>query len=88
MAGQYADKEAVWFPLFSALFFFFSYLMQPLQSKRDPVPNLTAYLRTEFYLLPFLQLHTADIGGQGTTSEVVQSIMRIIQSNGQLTAEL
>lgn len=36
----------------------------------------------------FLQLHTADIGGQGTTSEVVQSIMRSIQSKGQLTAEL
>lgn len=36
----------------------------------------------------FLQLHTADIGGQGTTLEVVQSIMRIIQSKGQLTAEL
>ncbi|XP_029975418.1 isocitrate dehydrogenase [NAD] subunit gamma, mitochondrial isoform X1 [Salarias fasciatus] len=34
------------------------------------------------------RLHTADIGGQGTTSEVVQSIMRIIQSNGQLTADL
>ena len=36
----------------------------------------------------FLQLHTADIGGQGTTSEVVQTIMRIIQSGGQLTTEL
>lgn len=35
-----------------------------------------------------LQLHTADIGGQGTTSEVVQSIMRIIQSKGQLTADM
>ncbi|XP_019732850.1 isocitrate dehydrogenase [NAD] subunit gamma, mitochondrial isoform X2 [Hippocampus comes] len=34
------------------------------------------------------QLHTADIGGQGTTSEVVQSIMRIIQSKGQRTAEI
>ncbi|KAM9344426.1 isocitrate dehydrogenase [NAD] subunit gamma, mitochondrial [Pholidichthys leucotaenia] len=34
------------------------------------------------------RLHTADIGGQGTTSEVVQSIMRIIQSKGQLTADL
>uniref|UniRef100_A0AAQ5ZYV9 Isocitrate dehydrogenase [NAD] subunit, mitochondrial n=1 Tax=Amphiprion ocellaris TaxID=80972 RepID=A0AAQ5ZYV9_AMPOC len=33
------------------------------------------------------RLHTADIGGQGTTSEVVQSVMRIIQSKGQLTAE-
>ncbi|XP_049921382.1 isocitrate dehydrogenase [NAD] subunit gamma, mitochondrial isoform X1 [Epinephelus moara] len=32
------------------------------------------------------RLHTADIGGLGTTSEVVQSIMRIIQSNGQLTS--
>uniref|UniRef100_A0A3B5BJ65 Isocitrate dehydrogenase [NAD] subunit, mitochondrial n=1 Tax=Stegastes partitus TaxID=144197 RepID=A0A3B5BJ65_9TELE len=31
---------------------------------------------------------TADIGGQGTTSEVVQSVMRIIQSKGQLTADL
>lgn len=34
------------------------------------------------------RLHTADIGGQGTTSEVVQSIMRIIQSKGQLTTDL
>ncbi|KAF7696127.1 isocitrate dehydrogenase [NAD] subunit gamma, mitochondrial [Silurus meridionalis] len=33
------------------------------------------------------QLHTADIGGQGTTSEVVQSIMRNIKSCGPLTAE-
>lgn len=43
-----------------------------------------------FYLNVFilLQLHTADIGGQGTTSEVVQSVMKIIQSKGQLTAEL
>ncbi|XP_036389615.1 LOW QUALITY PROTEIN: isocitrate dehydrogenase [NAD] subunit gamma, mitochondrial [Megalops cyprinoides] len=28
------------------------------------------------------RLHTADIGGQGTTSEVVQSIMRIIEKGG------
>ncbi|KAM9750764.1 isocitrate dehydrogenase [NAD] subunit gamma, mitochondrial isoform 2-T2 [Menidia menidia] len=34
------------------------------------------------------RLHTADLGGQGTTSEVVQSIMRIIQSKGQLTTDL
>ncbi|TNN82819.1 Isocitrate dehydrogenase [NAD] subunit gamma, mitochondrial [Liparis tanakae] len=34
------------------------------------------------------RLHTADIGGQGTTSEVVQSIMRIIQSKGPLISEL
>ncbi|XP_014002589.1 isocitrate dehydrogenase [NAD] subunit gamma, mitochondrial-like isoform X2 [Salmo salar] len=34
------------------------------------------------------QLHTADIGGQGTTSEVVQAIMRHIQSKGPLTSEL
>ncbi|KAG9269101.1 isocitrate dehydrogenase NAD subunit gamma, mitochondrial-like [Astyanax mexicanus] len=34
------------------------------------------------------QLHTADIGGQGTTSEVVQSVMRNIQSGGPLTTEL
>ncbi|MGH0149941.1 UNVERIFIED_CONTAM: hypothetical protein FKN15_016224 [Acipenser sinensis] len=26
-----------------------------------------------------MQMHTADIGGQGTTSEVVQSIMRLMQ---------
>uniref|UniRef100_A0A3P9GZY0 Isocitrate dehydrogenase [NAD] subunit, mitochondrial n=1 Tax=Oryzias latipes TaxID=8090 RepID=A0A3P9GZY0_ORYLA len=32
-------------------------------------------------------LHTADLGGQGTTLEVVQSVMRVIQSKGQLTAE-
>lgn len=36
----------------------------------------------------YLQLHTADLGGQGTTSEVVQSVMRVIQSKGQFTAEL
>lgn len=41
-----------------------------------------------FYLFILLQLHTPDIGGQGTTSEVVQSVMKIIQSKGQLTAEL
>ncbi|KAM8864076.1 isocitrate dehydrogenase [NAD] subunit gamma, mitochondrial [Spinachia spinachia] len=34
------------------------------------------------------RLHTADIGGQGTTSEVVQSIMRVIQSKGPLTSAL
>ncbi|XP_056304716.1 isocitrate dehydrogenase [NAD] subunit gamma, mitochondrial [Danio aesculapii] len=34
------------------------------------------------------RLHTVDIGGQGTTSEVVQSIMRIIQSGGPLTKEI
>ncbi|XP_072223179.1 isocitrate dehydrogenase [NAD] subunit gamma, mitochondrial isoform X1 [Leuresthes tenuis] len=34
------------------------------------------------------RLHTADLGGQGTTSEVVQSIMRMIQSKAQLTSEL
>ncbi|XP_040048882.1 isocitrate dehydrogenase [NAD] subunit gamma, mitochondrial isoform X1 [Gasterosteus aculeatus] len=34
------------------------------------------------------RLHTADLGGQGTTSEVVQSIMRVIQSKGSLTSEL
>ncbi|XP_063064381.1 isocitrate dehydrogenase [NAD] subunit gamma, mitochondrial isoform X2 [Engraulis encrasicolus] len=33
------------------------------------------------------RLHTADIGGQGTTSDVVQSIMRNIQSTGPLTVE-
>lgn len=40
------------------------------------------------YLFILLQLQTPDIGGQGTTSEVVQSVMKIIQSKGQLTAEL
>uniref|UniRef100_UPI0025AE8468 isocitrate dehydrogenase [NAD] subunit gamma, mitochondrial n=1 Tax=Doryrhamphus excisus TaxID=161450 RepID=UPI0025AE8468 len=34
------------------------------------------------------RLHTADIGGQGTTLEVVQSIMRIIHSRGQHTADI
>ncbi|XP_014837676.1 PREDICTED: isocitrate dehydrogenase [NAD] subunit gamma, mitochondrial [Poecilia mexicana] len=34
------------------------------------------------------RLHTADLGGLGTTSEVVQSIMRVIQSKGQLTADI
>ncbi|KAJ8017074.1 hypothetical protein DPEC_G00014000 [Dallia pectoralis] len=34
------------------------------------------------------RLHTVDIGGQGTTSEVVQAIMRNIQSKGPLTSEL
>ncbi|XP_061827377.1 isocitrate dehydrogenase [NAD] subunit gamma, mitochondrial-like [Nerophis lumbriciformis] len=31
------------------------------------------------------RLHTEDLGGQGSTSEVVQSIMKTIQSNGPLT---
>ncbi|XP_077074451.1 isocitrate dehydrogenase [NAD] subunit gamma, mitochondrial isoform X1 [Siphateles boraxobius] len=34
------------------------------------------------------RLHTVDIGGQGTTSEVVQSIMRNIESGGPLTTEI
>ncbi|ROL46157.1 Isocitrate dehydrogenase [NAD] subunit gamma 1, mitochondrial [Anabarilius grahami] len=34
------------------------------------------------------RLHTVDIGGQGTTSEVVQSIMRLIESSGPLTTEI
>ncbi|KAK1803553.1 hypothetical protein P4O66_020975, partial [Electrophorus voltai] len=33
-------------------------------------------------------LHTPDIGGQGTTSEMVQSVMRNIKSSGPLTTEL
>ncbi|XP_076132500.1 isocitrate dehydrogenase [NAD] subunit gamma, mitochondrial-like [Alosa pseudoharengus] len=33
------------------------------------------------------RLHTADLGGQGTTSEVVQSIMREIESKGPLIIE-
>ncbi|XP_056589190.1 isocitrate dehydrogenase [NAD] subunit gamma, mitochondrial [Triplophysa dalaica] len=33
-------------------------------------------------------LHTPDIGGQGTTLDVVQSIMRNIQSSGPLTTEI
>ncbi|KAL4646124.1 isocitrate dehydrogenase NAD subunit gamma, mitochondrial-like [Arapaima gigas] len=33
------------------------------------------------------RLHTPDIGGQGTTSEVVQSIMNIIQNSGSHTLE-
>ncbi|XP_035238081.1 isocitrate dehydrogenase [NAD] subunit gamma, mitochondrial isoform X1 [Anguilla anguilla] len=33
------------------------------------------------------RLHTADIGGQGTTSEVVQTIMKIIERGGPLTSE-
>ncbi|KAL2103940.1 hypothetical protein ACEWY4_000808 [Coilia grayii] len=33
------------------------------------------------------RLHTADLGGQGTTLEVVQSIMREIESKGPLTVE-
>ncbi|PWS22773.1 isocitrate/isopropylmalate dehydrogenase family protein, partial [Enterococcus faecium] len=33
------------------------------------------------------RLHTADLGGQGTTSEVVQSIMKEIESKGPLTIE-
>uniref|UniRef100_A0A3Q2ZV38 Isocitrate dehydrogenase [NAD] subunit, mitochondrial n=1 Tax=Kryptolebias marmoratus TaxID=37003 RepID=A0A3Q2ZV38_KRYMA len=36
----------------------------------------------------FVQLHTADLGGQGTTSEVVQSVMKIIQSKGQHTSDI
>lgn len=52
--------------------------------------DLACFSWVRFYLNVFilLQLHTADIGGQGTTSEVVQSVMKIIQSKGQLTAEL
>uniref|UniRef100_A0AAY4B7F8 Isocitrate dehydrogenase [NAD] subunit, mitochondrial n=1 Tax=Denticeps clupeoides TaxID=299321 RepID=A0AAY4B7F8_9TELE len=33
------------------------------------------------------RLHTADLGGQGTTSEVVQSVMREIESKGPRTSE-
>ncbi|KAF4078661.1 hypothetical protein AMELA_G00201480 [Ameiurus melas] len=41
-----------------------------------------------FTIMNETQLHTADIGGQGTTSEVVQSVMRNIKSRGPLTSEL
>ncbi|XP_062397235.1 isocitrate dehydrogenase [NAD] subunit gamma, mitochondrial isoform X1 [Sardina pilchardus] len=34
------------------------------------------------------RLHTPDIGGQGTTSDVVHNIMKNIQSTGPLTTEL
>lgn len=35
---------------------------------------------------PFVpQLHTADLGGQGSTSEVVLSIMKAVQSTGPRT---
>lgn len=60
-------------------------------SESDFVPNFTpnfSHRNWLFFFPSFLQLHTADIGGRGTTSEVVQSIMRIIQSKGQLTADL
>ncbi|XP_076840293.1 isocitrate dehydrogenase [NAD] subunit gamma, mitochondrial-like [Brachyhypopomus gauderio] len=33
------------------------------------------------------QLHTADLGGQGTTSEVVQTIMQEVQRNGLLNSK-
>lgn len=33
------------------------------------------------------RLHTADLGGQGTTSEVVQAIMKEIESKGSLTMD-
>ncbi|KAL7860018.1 hypothetical protein SRHO_G00151650 [Serrasalmus rhombeus] len=42
-----------------------------------------AILRT----LSETRLHTADLGGQGTTSEVVQSIMKEVQKGGPLTSE-
>ena len=35
-----------------------------------------------------LQLHTADLGGQGSTSEVVQSIMNAVQSTGPQTLSI
>lgn len=35
-----------------------------------------------------LQLHTADLGGQGSTSEVVQSIMTAVQSTGPRTLSI
>lgn len=34
-----------------------------------------------------IRLHTADLGGQGTTSEVVQSVMHEIQRGGPRTSE-
>ncbi|KAK9515211.1 hypothetical protein VZT92_025875 [Zoarces viviparus] len=34
------------------------------------------------------QLHTADLGGQGSTSEVVQSVMNAVQSTGPLTLSI
>lgn len=42
-----------------------------------------AVLRT----LSEIRLHTADLGGQGTTSEVVQSVMHEIQREGPHTSE-
>ncbi|KAI2649724.1 Isocitrate dehydrogenase [NAD] subunit gamma 1, mitochondrial [Labeo rohita] len=59
------------------------------------IANPTAMLLASCLMLDHLKLHdyanmlhTVDIGGQGTTSEVVQSIMRIIQSGGPLTTEI
>lgn len=40
-----------------------------------------------FKTLSETRLHTADIGGPATTSEVVQSIMREVQKTGPLTSE-
>uniref|UniRef100_A0A8B9LN07 Isocitrate dehydrogenase [NAD] subunit, mitochondrial n=1 Tax=Astyanax mexicanus TaxID=7994 RepID=A0A8B9LN07_ASTMX len=40
-----------------------------------------------FKTLSETRLHTADIGGLATTSEVVQSIMREVQKTGPLTSE-
>lgn len=38
------------------------------------------------YVISFVfQLHTADLGGKGSTSEMVQSIMDAIQSSGPRT---
>uniref|UniRef100_A0A3Q3MGT4 Isocitrate dehydrogenase [NAD] subunit, mitochondrial n=1 Tax=Labrus bergylta TaxID=56723 RepID=A0A3Q3MGT4_9LABR len=53
-----------------------------------PSGNSLSVQNFNFSCFFVLQLHTADIGGQGTTSEVVQSIMRYIQSKGQLTSDL
>ncbi|TNN30390.1 Isocitrate dehydrogenase [NAD] subunit gamma, mitochondrial [Liparis tanakae] len=34
------------------------------------------------------QLHTADLGGRGSTSEVVQSVMNAVQSTGPQTRSI
>uniref|UniRef100_A0A8C7LC87 Uncharacterized protein n=1 Tax=Oncorhynchus kisutch TaxID=8019 RepID=A0A8C7LC87_ONCKI len=36
----------------------------------------------------YIYIYMADLGGQGSTSDVVQSIMREIQSTGPLTEHL
>jgi len=62
-------------------------LMLLLFTQKHVCRNTSPYLSTSVFWFVSLQLQTADLGGQCTTSEVVHSIMQEIQKGGPRTSE-